>query len=291
MLHYDFRCAPPDPHVARARRPGDSRQRRPGGRRCELRAHRRPLQSVEMKAALRDGVWVRVIGLLIAGVLMLVLGYGGVASGAGGRASHVSVVASVTAGGRVSARVWPGSGVGRVTAVLEQLRGGRWLTRASRRIPRERWSTISFAAPLQRRSFAVRVELLRGPRVVWRSRKMRVVIRASGSPGSSACPAGQTGRPPNCQPPPPNPNRGAALNPGQTLEPGWYLASSNGAYKLVMQSSDGTLVLYQGAQPLWSSSGQGAGASVTMQGDGNLVIYNGGSRSGARTRAGSPARS
>ncbi len=66
------------------------------------------------------------------------------------------------------------------------------------------------------------------------------------------------------------------MNPGQTLEPGWYLASSNGAYKLVMQSSDGNLVLYQGAQPLWSSSGQGAGASVTMQGDGNLVIYNGG---------------
>jgi hypothetical protein len=68
---------------------------------------------------------------------------------------------------------------------------------------------------------------------------------------------------------------GNELN-GWTLNPGSYLLSPNHEYELIMQSTDGNLVLYQGSKALWSSGAEGAGSSVTMQTDGNLVIYNGG---------------
>jgi hypothetical protein len=64
---------------------------------------------------------------------------------------------------------------------------------------------------------------------------------------------------------------------GWTLNPGAYLLSPNHQYELIMQPSDGNLVLYRvGGAALWSTGGAGAGASVTMQSDGNLVVYNGG---------------
>ena len=86
----------------------------------------------------------------------------------------------------------------------------------------------------------------------------------------STCPAGEIGTPPDCQV---NPDRGSTLNPGQVLQPGWYLESGNANYKLIMQG-DGNLVLYHGSQALWSTGTAGDnGATVSMQTDGNLVVY------------------
>jgi cell wall-associated NlpC family hydrolase len=68
---------------------------------------------------------------------------------------------------------------------------------------------------------------------------------------------------------------GDTLIPRGQLRPDAFLLSPDHQYRLAMQTSDGNLVLYHGAQPLWSSGSQGAGAYVAMQGDGNLVIYNG----------------
>ena len=63
------------------------------------------------------------------------------------------------------------------------------------------------------------------------------------------------------------------LASGETLQPGWFLESGNGTYRVVMQG-DGNLVLYHGGTALWSSRTNGdGGASATMQGDGNLVVY------------------
>ncbi len=58
------------------------------------------------------------------------------------------------------------------------------------------------------------------------------------------------------------------------LQPGWYLQSSNSAYKLLMQG-DGNLVLYTRAgKAVWSSRTQGnPGARFVVQPDGNMVIY------------------
>lgn len=64
---------------------------------------------------------------------------------------------------------------------------------------------------------------------------------------------------------------GEAIN--AYLRPGWYLVSTNGRYKLLMQG-DGNLVLYSGTRPLWHAGTHGnSGAYLVIQGDGNLVVY------------------
>jgi hypothetical protein len=58
------------------------------------------------------------------------------------------------------------------------------------------------------------------------------------------------------------------LNDNHTLYSGASLISPDGEYKLVMQSSDGNLVLYSEPQghPLWSSNTQDPGAYAVMKG-------------------------
>ena len=64
------------------------------------------------------------------------------------------------------------------------------------------------------------------------------------------------------------------LNPGETLQVNQFLTSSNGQYKLWMQS-DGNFVLYSGTRALWQAGiGGKGGVKAVMQGDGNLVVYN-----------------
>ena len=66
----------------------------------------------------------------------------------------------------------------------------------------------------------------------------------------------------------------SALNPGQLLSPGQYIASINGLYALVMQT-DGNLVEYNSSgRPLWASNTRGNMSAVVLQSDGNLVMYN-----------------
>ncbi len=90
-----------------------------------------------------------------------------------------------------------------------------------------------------------------------------------------ACPAGDTGEFPDCEPPPPSPDKGATLAPGGTLSEGDYLESEGGQYKLIMQG-DGNLVLYHEGTALWSSeTGGNPGSYAVMQGEGNLVVYHG----------------
>jgi|GEM_PF-4822355 len=69
----------------------------------------------------------------------------------------------------------------------------------------------------------------------------------------------------------------STLQAGNSLSVGQFLASSNGAYKLIMQG-DGNLVMYNiFGYVIWASGTMGKGGnSVAMQRDGNLVIYAGG---------------
>jgi hypothetical protein len=63
------------------------------------------------------------------------------------------------------------------------------------------------------------------------------------------------------------------LAPNEHLGIGDRLVSPNGRYDLILQASDGNLVLYrQGGAPLWAAHSVG-GAMLAMQGDGNAVIY------------------
>ena len=65
------------------------------------------------------------------------------------------------------------------------------------------------------------------------------------------------------------------LEPGDLLQPGWSIYSSDPEdYRLTMQT-DGNLVLYDAAgQPLFNSrTERNPGAYAAMQGDGNLVVY------------------
>jgi hypothetical protein len=95
------------------------------------------------------------------------------------------------------------------------------------------------------------------------------------SPSPGACPSGDTGEFPHCEPPAPSRDKGSTLAPGGTLTEGDYLESNGGKYKLIMQS-DGNLVLYQEGTALWSSSTAGnPGSYAIMQGEGNLVLYDG----------------
>jgi hypothetical protein len=82
---------------------------------------------------------------------------------------------------------------------------------------------------------------------------------------------------------------GGALISGGELRPDAYLLSNNHRYRLVMQGSDGNLVLYDGSSALWSTGAAGGGSRAVMQGDGNFVVYNGSTPkwwSGTADRAG-----
>lgn len=72
--------------------------------------------------------------------------------------------------------------------------------------------------------------------------------------------------------------RGTVLGGGETLDPGQFVLSPDGAFELVMQA-DGNLVVYAAGLvgALWSSGTSGdRGAYLAMQDDDNLVVYQGG---------------
>ena len=112
------------------------------------------------------------------------------------------------------------------------------------------------------RSGALRSRVARLPR---RARAAAFLAAAAaalaGSAAGLAAPA-QASQPPS------------VLTAGQTLSAGGELVSPNGAYVLLMQT-DGNLVEYGPAGPMWSSNTPGSGASnrLVMQTDGNLVMY------------------
>jgi surface antigen len=65
------------------------------------------------------------------------------------------------------------------------------------------------------------------------------------------------------------------LEPGETLQPGWFLSSGNG-YQLTMRK-DGILAETGSSGLLWSSPTSGhAGAAVTMRTTGNLAVHQSG---------------
>jgi len=69
--------------------------------------------------------------------------------------------------------------------------------------------------------------------------------------------------------------RDTTLQPGETLQPGWYLTSGNG-YTLTMRK-DGNLAETTAKGVVWSSSTTGhAGATLTMRTTGNLAIHQAG---------------
>lgn len=68
---------------------------------------------------------------------------------------------------------------------------------------------------------------------------------------------------------------GSDMRRNEMLEPGRYLESDDGRFKLVFQT-DGNLVLYRNrdGRPLWHSRTAGMRTGfVIMQGDGNVVVY------------------
>ncbi len=70
------------------------------------------------------------------------------------------------------------------------------------------------------------------------------------------------------------------ISPGQTLNSGDSIVSSNNQYTAIMQS-DGNFVVYDALnKPLWSTMTAGnLGAKAVMQTDGNFVIYNSSNKS------------
>ncbi|GAB3849591.1 alpha-L-rhamnosidase C-terminal domain-containing protein [Dactylosporangium cerinum] len=78
--------------------------------------------------------------------------------------------------------------------------------------------------------------------------------------------------------PPTPPTAANQLQAGQRLTAGQSLTSTNGRFRLSMQT-DGNLVIYDGASPIWATGTWNLPADrrptrVDMQADGNLVLYN-----------------
>lgn len=79
------------------------------------------------------------------------------------------------------------------------------------------------------------------------------------------------------------------FRPGETLFSGQSIWSSNGSYRLIMQS-DGNLVAYGPSGAMWAArSGGHSGARAVMQRDGNLVVYT--SSNAAAWSSGTPGNS
>jgi cell wall-associated NlpC family hydrolase len=159
--------------------------------------------------------------------------------------------------------------------------------------------TVSVRVPDDESTLAVRAVLVRGNVVLVVGRAEDVSISAisvlgskttqpatsmtpaTASPGptmtspSPTCPDGDAGEFPDCEPPPPNPDKGTTLTSGEALTEGDYLESNGGQYKLIMQG-DGNLVLYHEGNALWSSeTGGNPDSYAIMEGEGNLVVYDG----------------
>jgi cell wall-associated NlpC family hydrolase len=66
---------------------------------------------------------------------------------------------------------------------------------------------------------------------------------------------------------------GSQLSSGYTLGAGYSIQSTSGAYQFDMQT-DGNLVEYGPAGPIWATYTSSPGAYLVNQGDGNLVVYN-----------------
>jgi hypothetical protein len=65
------------------------------------------------------------------------------------------------------------------------------------------------------------------------------------------------------------------MNPGRTLTNGGSITSCDGRFTLVIQQSDGRLVLNKlGLGAIWNNGVFGSGHRLSMQPDGNLVVYN-----------------
>ena len=67
----------------------------------------------------------------------------------------------------------------------------------------------------------------------------------------------------------------SCLKPGDVIENGQMLRSSNGKFTLCMQR-DGNLVVYKGSTPLWVSGTHNSGCEpfrLEMKKDNNLCIY------------------
>ena len=241
---------------------------------------------------------------------------GFVASPAFARTQFRSAFPSVvTVGHPLSVSVSVPAGMQGAGLLLQQRVAKRWVTRAQRRAGRTKTVVLTWV-PSTAGTLVMRVDVTKAGRDAWTSKDVRVDIAATAPGGAAAtgcpagdsgsppdcltpipatcppgrsvtlpncltpiaptCPSGQVGTPPNCEPPPPNPDRGDTLSSGETLQPGWYLQSSDGNYELVMQSSDGNLVLYHEHSAVWATYTSGHGNYLTMQPEGNLVVYNGG---------------
>jgi hypothetical protein len=135
-------------------------------------------------------------------------------------------------------------------------------------------------------SSAVRVAVVGRRGLIARSRSI-VVVRAGRTPADAA--PGTTLVSPTPGTPTAAPTTPAAdLSPGEELAPGQELRSPNGDYRLIMQVSDGNLVLYRGSTALWSTTPSGSGARAVMQGDGNFVVYRNGEAKWSSTTGGFP---
>jgi hypothetical protein len=68
------------------------------------------------------------------------------------------------------------------------------------------------------------------------------------------------------------------MRPGTKLADNAQVGSCNGQYRLVVQASDGNVVLYdRGGAALWATNtASHPHAELIMQNDGNLVVYDAG---------------
>jgi hypothetical protein len=62
-------------------------------------------------------------------------------------------------------------------------------------------------------------------------------------------------------------------SPKPELLPGQQITSGNGAYRLIMQQSDGNLVEYGPSGAIWATGPQGSGQWAYLQNDGDLVVF------------------
>ena len=182
-----------------------------------------------------------------------------------------------------------------------------WVTRAdSSRLVRS--GRYSVSCPAGGPSATIRILVMSGRRIVATGKAMHVaaiqVVRPPGAAPVRTPVAIPTPKPPTGPVASPTPSvsdqspaaPGTPSDPpappastmaaGSTLRAGERLVSPNAQYSLVMQGSDGNLVLYRGSTAVWSTGATGGGSRAEMQGDGNLVVYNGANAKWSSSTAG-----